>query len=217
MLSRVALLASLAACSDTTTVHLLVENDLREPLAGAQVTVFDRADAVLAAGTTDAAGWVELRLDPPDGFTHVRLEAAGHRVTDHYSSTFWYADVGNLDGQWLQVVREETWASWFPTGLPTPGTGVVLVRTDAEDVSALRVSATSGTVRYDRGGLPDSTATETDASGAAFVLDAPVGTGSVTSRGDSDSSCHLFYGSRGYTVVADAVVRITLPGECNLP
>ncbi len=164
------------------------------PVAGATARACARTDAACATpldeGTTDAAGQVTLTV--PLGTTgfdgYFEVSMTGYVTTLRYTVEP-ITEMPPESGRMVQIVDLGTFALLAASlGVtPDPARGHLVINAldctpfYAAGVSLAVDTADSGSTRiYMVGGLPSTTATETDASGAAGFVNLPTGPASVS-------------------------------------
>jgi hypothetical protein len=150
------------------------------PLAGASVKGFQTGNATaLDSSTSDAGGNYSMTLStggtPLDGYIRVSKSS--------YLDTYGYPPqplAANISESVLLITSTELGIIGGALGVtPTAGDGLIAVV--VEDCSGLPLAGASvstnppGTVKYNSGGGPSSSATMTSADGVAYVLNVTAG------------------------------------------
>jgi hypothetical protein len=167
------------------------------PLSGVAVAIVTSTGSTLGTSTTDASGKFSIPIatggTPVDGF--IRATTSGYVETDFYPSVPWTADQTVTEIDCITPTIRTYIAEEVSTTLdPDAGQAFVqLVDCQGKAISGATASATpAGQTFYVANGSPTTTATMTDVSGSAFLLNLPLGaitlagrTGSTMLRGRS--------------------------------
>ncbi|MBI5502065.1 MAG: hypothetical protein HY907_17615 [Deltaproteobacteria bacterium] len=192
------------------------------PIEGATVKVCARADAACATpldeGTTDAAGQVTLTV--PLGTTgfdgYFEVSATGYVTVLRYTVEP-ITEMPGADARVVSMVDTTTFAMLAAAAgvTPDPTRGHLVVNAlDCNPTLAAGVSLdvdtadVSSTAVYMVGGLPSTSATETDSSGAAGFINLPAGAATISttlvSTGEAIASTDI-------TIRAGAAALFPLP------
>ncbi|HEV8382398.1 MAG TPA: hypothetical protein VGQ29_12470 [Gemmatimonadales bacterium] len=154
-------------------------------LSGVEIIVSRTGTDTLGADTSDTPGFFSISVTtggtPVDG--HLQLKKSGYLSTYAYPSRPLAAD----DDETVLMINPTEFSALAATAGVTPQAGKgfvgVIVRNCAGEPleGATVTSSPTGTVRYNLGGLPSSTATSTAADGIAYIANVTAGNVTVQS------------------------------------
>ena len=163
-------------------------------LAGVSVEAYTAGSGTpVASTTTGSGGTFSLTLStggaPIDGY--LKLTMAGYTETDYYPATPAAAD-GNTGYINLLDASAMSYLSYFSgVALDSSACQIFVGVTDCQPQPIAGASCSSSpsaaAVRYLAGGVPSSSATATDTSGAAVLLNVPAGSASVQASYNSNT------------------------------
>ncbi len=170
----------------TAPATVLVAGQIRanalnpSPLVGAIITAFRTGNATpLAADTSDTPGFYSLSIStgsaPVDGY--LRVTHSGQVDTYAYPSRPLFMDLAT--NVLMPTSNELTFLGMAVGVTQTAGNGfigVIVKNCDGTSLAGATVSTNPpGTVRYNSGSTPSSTATSTSSDGVAYVFNVPAG------------------------------------------